>query len=126
MGNHTVEKIGGTSMSRFEEVLNNIFIGQRQGTELYQRVFVVSAYSGMTNMLLEHKKTGEPGVYERFADIVAAPGPFEIWGRVKEDWGTYSLVAESVRAVAWSPNVVKPAASSVDTSLAAHVEMVVR
>ena len=65
---HTVEKIGGTSMSRFEEVLNNIFIGQRQGTELYQRVFVVSAYSGMTNMLLEHKKTGEPGVYERFAD----------------------------------------------------------
>ena len=57
---HTVEKIGGTSMSRFEEVLNNIFIGQRQGTDLYQRVFVVSAYSGMTNMLLEHKKTGEP------------------------------------------------------------------
>ncbi|SDU18002.1 aspartate kinase [Halopseudomonas salegens] len=65
---HTVEKIGGTSMSRFDEVLNNIFIGQRQGSELYQRVFVVSAYSGMTNALLEHKKTGEPGVYERFAD----------------------------------------------------------
>merc|ERR1739841_480887 len=65
---HTVEKIGGTSMSRFEEVLQNIFIGQRQGAELYQRIFVVSAYSGMTNMLLEHKKTGEPGVYERFAD----------------------------------------------------------
>ncbi|RHW23186.1 aspartate kinase [Pseudomonas jilinensis] len=65
---HTVEKIGGTSMSRFDEVLNNIFIGQRQGAELYQRVFVVSAYSGMTNALLEHKKTGEPGVYERFAD----------------------------------------------------------
>src|SRR5690606_32587472 len=28
----------------------------------------VSAYSGMTNLLLEHKKTGEPGVYQRFAD----------------------------------------------------------
>ena len=65
---HTVEKIGGTSMSRFDEVLHNIFIGQRQGTELYQRVFVVSAYSGMTNALLEHKKTGEPGIYQRFAD----------------------------------------------------------
>src|SRR5690606_29641855 len=25
-------------------------------------------YSGMTNLLLEHKKTGEPGVYQRFAD----------------------------------------------------------
>ncbi|WP_434457441.1 aspartate kinase [Stutzerimonas urumqiensis] len=65
---HTVEKIGGTSMSRFQEVLDNLLIGERQGPELYQRVFVVSAYSGMTNLLLEHKKTGEPGVYQRFAD----------------------------------------------------------
>ena len=65
---HTVEKIGGTSMSRFDELLENIFIGQREGAQLYQRVFVVSAYSGMTNLLLEHKKTGEPGVYQRFAD----------------------------------------------------------
>lgn len=65
---HTVEKIGGTSMSRFDELLNNIFIGGREGDSLYQRVFVVSAYSGMTNLLLEHKKTGEPGVYQRFAD----------------------------------------------------------
>ncbi|HAG20934.1 MAG TPA: aspartate kinase, partial [Pseudomonas sp.] len=65
---HTVEKIGGTSMSRFEEVLDNIFIGRREGAALYQRIFVVSAYSGMTNLLLEHKKTGEPGVYQRFAD----------------------------------------------------------
>ncbi|HEY9239244.1 MAG TPA: aspartate kinase [Burkholderiaceae bacterium] len=65
---HTVEKIGGTSMSRFEELLDNIFIGSRQGDALYQRVFVVSAYSGMTNLLLEHKKTGEPGVYQRFAE----------------------------------------------------------
>ena len=65
---HTVEKIGGTSMSRFDELIDNIFIGQREGTQLYQRIFVVSAYSGMTNLLLEHKKTGEPGVYQRFAD----------------------------------------------------------
>ncbi len=65
---HTVEKIGGTSMSRFEEVLDNILVGGRQGSGLYQRVFVVSAYAGMTNLLLEHKKTGEPGVYQRFAD----------------------------------------------------------
>lgn len=55
-------------MSRFDEVLKTIFIGNRGKAELYQRVFVVSAYGGMTNMLLEHKKTGEPGVYERFAD----------------------------------------------------------
>ena len=49
---HTVEKIGGTSMSRFDELLDNIFIGSRRGDALYQRVFVVSAYSGMTNLLL--------------------------------------------------------------------------
>lgn len=65
---HTVEKIGGTSMSRFDEVLDTLFIGHRKQHELYNRVFVVSAYGGMTNMLLEHKKSGDPGVYERFAD----------------------------------------------------------
>lgn len=65
---HTVEKIGGTSMSRFQELMDTILIGSRQPHELYQRIFVVSAYGGMTNLLLEHKKTGEPGVYARFAD----------------------------------------------------------
>ena len=47
-----------------------------------------------------------PDVYERHADVVMEPGPFEITGTVKEDWGTYSLVADTVRAVEWSPNVV--------------------
>ncbi|GAB2604680.1 aspartate kinase [Nitrincola alkalisediminis] len=65
---HTVEKIGGTSMSRFDELLKTILIGERQGAELYQRIFVVSAYAGITNRLLEHKKTGEPGVYASFAE----------------------------------------------------------
>lgn len=62
----TVEKIGGTSMSKFGDVLRNIIIGNRKENELYNRIFVVSAYSGVTNMLLEHKKTGEPGIYEFF------------------------------------------------------------
>jgi len=64
---HTVEKIGGTSMSRFKELMDNIFLENLKQNELYNRIFVVSAYSGMTNMLLEHKKTGEPGVYASFA-----------------------------------------------------------
>ena len=62
----TVEKIGGTSMSKFDEVLRNIIIGNRKGDDLYNRIFVVSAYSGVTNWLLEHKKTGEPGIYDLF------------------------------------------------------------
>ena len=57
---HTVEKIGGTSMSRFAELLDNILIGDRSSEQIYNRIFVVSAYSGITNMLLEHKKMVKP------------------------------------------------------------------
>ena len=64
---HTVEKIGGTSMTQFDEVMKNIIIGGRKVSELYNRIFVVSAYGGITDMLLEHKKTGMPGVYAKFA-----------------------------------------------------------
>lgn len=64
---HTVEKIGGTSISDTGCVLNNIFLGKRRGAELYNRIFVVSAYAGITDMLLEDKKTGEPGVHALFA-----------------------------------------------------------
>ena len=62
----TVEKIGGTSMSQFGDVMKNIIIGKRKPEEMYNRVFVVSAYNNVTNWLLEHKKTGEPGVYQKF------------------------------------------------------------
>ncbi|MDP4188213.1 MAG: aspartate kinase [Bacteroidota bacterium] len=62
----TVEKIGGTSMSKFEDVLANIIVGKRKAGELYNRIFVVSAYNNVTNWLLEHKKTNEPGVYVKF------------------------------------------------------------
>jgi aspartate kinase len=65
---HTVEKIGGTSMSRSRELLDSLFLGGRNQTETYNRVFVVSAYSGITNLLLEDKKSGEPGVYGLFAN----------------------------------------------------------
>ena len=64
----TVEKIGGTSMSAFGDVLDNIILYGRDGAALYNRIFVVSAYAGVTNWLLENKKTGAPGVYHRFAE----------------------------------------------------------
>ena len=67
MGIHTVEKIGGTSMTRFGELMENILIGNRRGPELYNRIFVVSAYGGVTNLLLENKKTAEPGIFAAFA-----------------------------------------------------------
>ena len=71
MSGHTVEKIGGTSISNTDAVLANILIRDRVGEALYHRIFVVSAYAGITNHLLEHKKTGEPGVYALFASASA-------------------------------------------------------
>jgi aspartate kinase len=61
-----VEKIGGTSMSRFPEIVENIIL--RDEDNVYGRIYVVSAYSGVTNDLLEHKKTGQPGIYQLFED----------------------------------------------------------
>jgi aspartate kinase len=64
----TVEKIGGTSMTALNDVIKNIILFERNGQQLYNRIFVVSAFSGVTNLLLENKKTGEPGVYHRLAN----------------------------------------------------------
>jgi aspartate kinase len=72
MAGHSVEKIGGTSISQTDTVLENILIGDRAGAALYGRIFVVSAYAGVTDRLLEHKKTGEPGVYALFASAPAS------------------------------------------------------
>ena len=50
-------------MTAFADVLDNIIFHGRKGRELYNRIFVVSAYANVTNWLLENKKTGAPGVY---------------------------------------------------------------
>lgn len=66
---HTVEKIGGTSMSQYEAVRDNIILGHDANAAVCtkNRILVVSAYGGMTDYLLEHKKSGELGVYGLFA-----------------------------------------------------------
>lgn len=63
---HTIEKIGGTSMNDYISVRDNIIL-RNHDNSLYQRVFVVSAYGGITDRLLEHKKSGLPGIYGLFA-----------------------------------------------------------
>jgi aspartate kinase len=68
MALHTVEKIGGSSMTNYPAVRDNIIQITRSQATMYNRIFVVSAYGGMTNKLLEHKKTREPGVYALFAN----------------------------------------------------------
>ncbi len=64
---HTVEKIGGTSMSEYAAVRDNIILAKGKQEPLYQRIFVVSAYGGLTDLLLENKRNGQPGVYGFFA-----------------------------------------------------------
>ena len=56
-------------MSALKDVIQNIILFNRSGEELYNRIFVVSAFSGVTNLLLENKKTGEPGVYHNLANF---------------------------------------------------------
>ncbi|PLA75448.1 aspartate kinase [Hydrogenovibrio sp. SC-1] len=68
----SVEKIGGTSMSEYEAVRDNIILYPENP---YNRIFVVSAYGGITDDLLEHKKNNKPGVYGLFAN-----------DDVNEDW----------------------------------------
>ena len=84
MAEHTVEKIGGTSMSRLNELRDTLLIGERQGADLYGRIFVVSAFGGITNLLLEHKKTGEPGVYGQFAASDNSHGWHDALNRVSD------------------------------------------
>jgi len=53
-------------MSRFPEIIDNIIL--RNPDDIYGRIYVVSAYGGITNELLEHKKTGQAGIYQLFRE----------------------------------------------------------
>ncbi len=55
-------------MTALGDVIKNIILFERSGKHLYNRIFVVSAFSGVTNLLLEDKKTGAPGVYHHLAN----------------------------------------------------------
>jgi DNA polymerase III alpha subunit len=50
-----------------------------------------------------------PDALERWNDTLVGQVPFsgtlvEVWGRVSEDWGTFAVEADSVRAIDWLPN----------------------
>jgi aspartate kinase len=65
--NLRIEKIGGTSMTQFPQIMKTIIL--KNPDDLFNRIYVVSAYGGVTNELLEHKKTGEPGIYKKFETL---------------------------------------------------------
>lgn len=76
---HTIEKVGGTSMSDYASVRDNIVLHGGAKKDIYGRVFVVSAYGGITDLLLEHKRSGEPGVYALFAGAADEDGIADHW-----------------------------------------------
>ena len=47
-----------------------------------------------------------PDIYNKYCDALAEPGPFEIWGKVSEDFGTYTVEAQRIAAVEWLPGQV--------------------
>lgn len=53
-------------MYQFQNVLNDIIGYPDSKGFRFGRIFVVSAYAGVTNMLLEDKKTKAPGIYQYF------------------------------------------------------------
>ena len=55
-------------MSDFAAVRRNVIRAPAYRDDPYQRIFVLSAYGGITDALLEHKKTGKPGVYALFSN----------------------------------------------------------
>jgi aspartate kinase len=59
-----VEKIGGTSMTSFDQILPNVILCDKK--HVYNRIFIVSAYGGITNDLLEHKKSKKSGIFRQF------------------------------------------------------------
>jgi len=93
----TVEKIGGTSMTALQDVLNNIILFNRKDEQLYNRIFVVSAFSGVTNLLLEDKKTGKPGVYHKLANFQDYHQPLKkLIARLKEINKSYASLGLNV------------------------------
>jgi len=70
----TVEKIGGTSMPRIDELLDPLIVGDRTDDARYGRIYVVSAVGGITDLPLEHKKSGLPGAFAAFVGGDSDPG----------------------------------------------------
>jgi DNA polymerase III alpha subunit len=81
------------------------------GWMITNRIHMVGAQRPMMFVTVEDKTECVdvilwPDVYEQYADVLADVGPFEIWGKVSEDWGAYTVEAMHIAAVTWSPAVV--------------------
>ena len=84
-------------MAALPDVIKNIILYNRTGDQLYNRIFVVSAFWGVTDILLENKKTGAPGVYHRIAKYQDFHGPLnELVIKLKEINRRYTSIGLNI------------------------------
>ena len=81
------------------------------GWMITNRIHMVEARRPMMFITVEDKTECVdvilwPDVYEKYRDVLAEPGPFEIWGTVTEDWDAFTVEATRIAAVEWLPGVV--------------------
>jgi error-prone DNA polymerase len=90
-------------------------VGQRVkvfGLQVTERLHMVQKSGRLMKFLTLEDQSGTvdvifwPDMLDRWEEQLYESGPFEIWGRVTEEWDTYSLEAEQVRPVVYTPNLV--------------------
>ncbi len=79
--------------------------------ERYMKFVTVGDNTGYLDIIFWPKQL------EKWGDTLAGQVPFsgnllEVWGKVSEDWGTFSVEADSVRIAHWLPNQVDFAIAS--------------
>ena len=82
------------------------------GSPVTERIHHVNATGEVMEFLTLEDKTEHmdiifwPSVFKHFQDDLVALGPCEVYGKVTQDYGTYCIVADFIRPVEWSPNMV--------------------
>lgn len=72
-------------MSDYESVRDNIIFNPSSSRSRYHRIFVVSAYGGITDKLLEHKKSGQPGIFKLFSGSMSEDSWQDAFGVLQQE-----------------------------------------
>jgi error-prone DNA polymerase len=82
------------------------------GFYVTQRLHRVAKSGRLMEFLTLEDKSGTvdvifwPDMLDRWDEVLMGPGPFEVWGKVSEEWDTFSLEAERIKAVEYNPHMV--------------------
>jgi len=100
------DAVSAVSLPQFKNRRVKVF-----GRRITQRGHVVQKSGRNMLFLTLEDQTGcidvifWPDRYEAFLDTIQQEGPFVIQGTVIEEWGTFSLQADTIRRVEWTPSL---------------------